>query len=91
MNSVIRYAPSFPSLRWVELKHGLLHWFGKKKAVLSLDDLTPVTRSSLLAMGYQAAEAEFIWETLCQDLEASYGQQLVIVKTVRSEIVKGSF
>lgn len=91
MNSVIRYAPSFSSLRWIELKHGLLRWFGQKKAVLSLDDLTPVTRSSLLAMGYQAAEAEFIWETLCQDLEASYGQQLVFVKTAKSEIVKGSF
>lgn len=83
MNSVIRYAPSLPSLRWGELKHGLLHWFGKKKAVLSLDDLTPVTHSSLLAMGYEKAEAEFIWETLQHDLVVSHTDQLVWIQQGR--------
>lgn len=48
--------------------------------LLKLNDLTPVAHSSLLALGYEAAEAEFIWETLQHDLGASYASQLVFIQ-----------
>lgn len=83
MNSVIRYAPHFPSFRWLGVKRWWLNWFGQKKAVLSLDDLTPITHSSLLAMGYEKAEAEFIWETLQHDLVVSHTDQLVWIQQGR--------
>lgn len=48
--------------------------------LLKLSDLTPVAHSSLLALGYEAAEADFIWETLQHDLGASHANQLVLIQ-----------
>lgn len=80
MDTLIRYTPSFSSSQLVRIKHWLMSWKPNSKKVLRLKDLTPVTHSSLLAIGYEAAEAEFIWEALCHDLAASYHQQWLLIQ-----------
>lgn len=49
-------------------------------SLLSLEEMKPVARSSLLALGYEAAECEFILETLAHDLRASYPNHLLIIQ-----------
>lgn len=65
-------------LTW--LKPFSLFFAASRSDLLKLSDLTPVAHSSLLALGYEAAEADFIWETLQHDLGASYASQLVFIE-----------